>query len=405
MNRSPQIAPTAEEFSLRYAGWRVVFACYLAAVFCWGFGLYGHGVYLAELNRLHGWSATTISGATTAFYFATAAMVVFVSDAIARLGPRVVMLTGAACFACAMALLAVIVAPWQLYGVYLIMAAGAATMHVGAISNVVGLWFDRRRGLALSLALNGASSGGILVTPVLLLAIASFGFAAALTGAALAFVVLLMPVLALWTGRPAAVASQDRAPPAPVAWTRRRALRSPAFWSVAAPFAIALTAQVGFLVHQVAFLQPILGRAEAGLAVAVLTAAAIAGRFVLGAVAHRVDIRRFSAWSLVSQAAALAAMILTAHPAALYAACAVYGLSAGNLITLPSLTIQREFESASFGMLVGLSWAICQFTYALGPGLLGALRDSSGSYAVPIALCLALKLAAAALVLLRPKPD
>ena len=34
----------ADEASPRYAGWRVVLACFLAAVFCWGFGLYGHGV-------------------------------------------------------------------------------------------------------------------------------------------------------------------------------------------------------------------------------------------------------------------------------------------------------------------------------------------------------------------------
>ena len=52
------------------------------------------------------------------------------------------------------------------------MAVGAATMHVGAISTVVGLWFDHKRPLAISLALNGASSGGILITPPLVLAIA-----------------------------------------------------------------------------------------------------------------------------------------------------------------------------------------------------------------------------------------
>ena len=52
----------AQESSPRYAGWRVVLACYLAAVFCWGFGLYGHGVYLTELHRLHGWPTALISG-------------------------------------------------------------------------------------------------------------------------------------------------------------------------------------------------------------------------------------------------------------------------------------------------------------------------------------------------------
>jgi MFS family permease len=394
-----------DERSPRYAGWRVVGACYLAAVFCWGFGLYGHGVYLAELNRLHGWSTTQISSATTAFYLLTAALVVFISNAVGVIGPRRVMLIGGACFGGAVALLAVITELWQLYLVYLIMAVGAASMHVGSISNVVGLWFDRQRGLALSLALNGASSGGILVTPALVLAIAHYGFAKAMLGSALLFAAILLPVIALFIDRPrsAARAASDPAPAAVAAWTRRSALRSPAFWSVAAPFAMALTAQVGFLVHQVAFLQPALGRAEAGVSVAVLTVAAIVGRLMLGVVAQRIDVRRFTAWSLASQAAALLAMIWTGEPAALYAACVVYGFSAGNLITLPSLTIQREFEAASFGMLVALSWAITQFTYAFGPGLLGALRDWSGGYAVPLAFCIVLKVLAAALILVGPR--
>ena len=45
------------ESSLRYRGWRVVFACFVMATLCWGFGFYGHGFYLAEMRRLHGWPA------------------------------------------------------------------------------------------------------------------------------------------------------------------------------------------------------------------------------------------------------------------------------------------------------------------------------------------------------------
>src|SRR5215510_155775 len=143
-------SPSIDESSLRYPGWRVVLACFLAAVFCWGFGLYGHGIYLTELHRLHGWPTSLISGAVTGFYLLTAAFVVFISDAIARLGPKLIMLGGMLCFGSAVALLAVINAPWQLYFAYMLMAAGAATMHVGAISNVVGLWFNRKRPLAIS---------------------------------------------------------------------------------------------------------------------------------------------------------------------------------------------------------------------------------------------------------------
>jgi MFS family permease len=397
------------ETSLRYRGWRVVLACFAVALFCWGLGLYGHGVYIAELNRLHGWSTALISGAVTLFYLVTAILVVFVNDAIARFGPRRVMLTGACCFGAAVAALALVTAPWQLYAAYLVMAFGAATMHVGAISNVVGLWFDRQRGLALSLALNGASSGGILVTPLLVLAIAQFGFSDAMLGAAALMAVVLGPAIMFWIERrPAhrldALAGTARAAaPSRATWTRRRALQSLSFWSVVVPFTLGLTAQVGFLVHQFPFLQPVLGRTQAAMAVAMLTVAAIAGRFVLGALAPRLDMRRFAAVSLASQAAALAVMTATTDSIALLAACVLFGLSAGNLITLPSLVIQREFEAASFGMLVGLCWAISQFTYAFGPGLLGAIRDLTGSYAVPLAICIALDVLAAALVLLRPR--
>jgi MFS family permease len=393
---------SADEASPHYAGWRVVLACYLAAVFCWGFGLYGHGVYLTELHRLHGWPTAYISGAVTVFYLLTAALVVFVSDAITRLGPRLVMLIGACCFGSAVALLAVIAELWQLYVAYLLMAVGAASMHVGAITNVVGLWFDRQRGFALSLALNGASSGGILITPVLVLAIAHYGFSNAIVGSSIVMAVILLPAILLWIDRPATAAAHAKSTPVAAAWTRRSALRSTKFWSVAAPFAMALTAQVGFLVHQIAILQPTIGRAQAGFSVAALTVAAIAGRFGLGAFAKRLDLRRFTAWSLTSQAVALLAMAATSNTTALIAACVLFGLSAGNLLTLPSLVIQREFDAASFGMLVGLSWAISQFTYAFGPGLLGVVRDVTGGYAAALGICIALELAAAALILLRP---
>ena len=178
-------------------------------------------------------------------------------------------------------------------------------------------------------------------------------------------------------------------------------MRSVAFWSVAAPFALALMAQVGFLVHQIAFLEPALGRTAAGSAVAVLTVTAIIGRLALGAFTLRLDLRNVTALSLPSQAGALLAMPQTTDPTLLLAACAVFGLSAGNLISLPSLIIQREFEAASFGMLVGLSTAIGQFTYGLGPGLLGIVRDASGGYGASLALCMALEITAAVVILLR----
>ena len=87
--------PALDQSSRRYAGWRVVGACFVMAMVCWGFGFYGHGFYLAELQRLHGWPASLISGATTAYYLFSALLVVFVNDAIRWLGTRAFVLVGA----------------------------------------------------------------------------------------------------------------------------------------------------------------------------------------------------------------------------------------------------------------------------------------------------------------------
>ena len=175
-----------DETSLRYPGWRVVGVCFAMAVVCWGFGFYGHAFYLAELRRLHGWPTAVISSATTAYYFISAVLVAFISDAVRRLGARACVLIGAGSFAASVAALPFITEPAHLLGVYLLMAVGWATMSVGAITNILGLWFKAKRGLAISLALNGASFSGVIVVPGLVLLTGIAGFAPAmLTGAAL----------------------------------------------------------------------------------------------------------------------------------------------------------------------------------------------------------------------------
>jgi cyanate permease len=111
--------------------------------------------------------------------------------------------------------------------------------------------------------------------------------------------------------------------------------------------------------------------------------------------------RLASAISFISQAVALAVIINSRNEMLLIAACAVFGFSVGNLITLPSLIVQREFDPRSFGVLISLITAINQITYAFGPGVVGLLRDASGSYTLPFYGCIALELIAAVLIMIR----
>ena len=379
------------------AAWRVVFACFLSAVFSWGFGFYAHGTYLVELQKAHGWSTGFISSVVTAHYVLGALLLPRIAEAIGRFGPRAVFLAGLFVTAAALMLLPSVTEPWQLVALYLVMAPGWNATSVAPIAATIGQWFDRKRGLALNLALSGATVAGLLVAPVLLAAIPRMGFADAerllvaigivVAGGAVALFVRKGPL----SPKPAAVGQSRLAP-----------LRQWRFWSISAPFAFVLVAQVGFLTHLVPLTA---GRSgiDPGLAVGINAVMALVGRVVLGFVIDRLDPRAASSISFLVQVGAIAVLAYAEQPLVVYGACAVYGFSVGNNITLSPLIVQREYTADEFPAIVALSTAIVQILYAFGPGLLGVLRDGFGGYGVPLAVCMALNLMASGLILFRPR--
>jgi predicted MFS family arabinose efflux permease len=396
---------TIDETSIGYDGWRIVLVCFLLATFGWGLGFYGQSVYVAELHGLRGWPASLISSGTTFFYLSGAALVAFVSEAIRAFGPRKCLIAGTIAMAAAAVAIGQVREPWQLYAANAVLAFGWAGTSLSIITNTLGLWFDKKRGMAISLALNGASFGGIAGVPLLVAAIGYFGFSGAMIAAAAVMIVLMVPVILIFVGRPplhssanAAAAAADAPSPTQI---RARAFRDISFLSVSSAFALVLFAQVGFIVHLISFLDSVIGRERAAIAVALLTAMAVVGRVLFSTVIDRLNQRLASSLSFVSQAVALAVIINVHNDIVVIAACALFGFSVGNLITLPSLIVQREFDPRSFGVLVSLITAINQITYAFGPGVVGLLRDASGSYSLPFYSCIFLELTAAVLIMIR----
>lgn len=392
-----------DESSLRYRGWRVVLACFLMAFFMFGFGLYGQGVYLAELQRGHGWPGTLVSAASTFSFLLTSVLVIFTDDLLARIGLRSLILCGLSALGVSTVLLAVMQTPWQLYLAYALMSVGWTGMGTVVIATVLNSWFDRRRGLALSLAFNGATCGGIVLVPLLLSLSRSIGFRAAMLAATMAMVVLVLPVVVTFIGWPAGMAPGGRPSGGAAPTQSRKALLvNAAFWTMVLPIAIALLAQMGFIIHQVTFLEPLIGRSAAGLAVTLMAAMAVVGRLSLGLFVDRLDPRLACAASMTSQAAALFVLIQSTSPTVLLVCCAVYGFSIGNMITFPPLIIQREIGSTAFAAAMGLGTSISGIVSAFGPGIIGLVRSLTGNYTTAFALCVVLDLVAAGIVLWRP---
>jgi MFS family permease len=402
---------------LSYHGWLVVAAAFLVALYGFGLGFYGPGIYLVALTTLHGWPISELSSAITTYYVLGATLLFFwVGPLFDRHGARKVVVMGTVAMACGVVLLAFVTQPWHVYTAFAVMSVGWATMSGAAINIIVAPWFDRRRGLALGWALNGASAGGIIIAPLLTFLTARFGFAFAMVSVSASMLGILIPVaMAVLRSRradeydPVEHAADPHAAPQSRTTSDAKAsnfrlstvLRTGVFISISVPFALGLTAQVGFLIHQVGFLSPTIGTVAAGWAVSLTTFAAVLGRIASGYIADRFDRRPIACTNFIVQMLGMAVLATATAPAMLYLGCALFGLGVGNTTSLPGLLVQQEFPKQHFSRIVSLVVAINQFSFAFGPSLLGQLERAEGSYTTGLLACLLME-GLAALIVISP---
>ena len=393
-----------------YHGWWVVFCTFVMALYGWGLGFYGLSLYLVALNKIHGWSPATISAGITFFYISGAFLVMQVGDAIQKRGARIVVLAGAGLMGLGVMGLTIIDRPWQLYQAFLVMIPGWAALGGAAINTIIAQWFYRRRGLAASLALNGATCGGLLFAPAFAWAIDTLGFAKACAAAVVIVLATLWP-LAAFALRPRRPEEHDAGDgddasvePAGPPRSRVQFLSEPHYLTMVGAFSLGLLAQISFIAHQAAFLEPTLGLKEAGLVVSVTALSALVGRFSVGLVIDHVDRRGATSANLAVQVVGMIVLLSTSSVFGLYLGCILFGFGVGNLITLPGLIVQQEFPRRDFARGVSLNVAITQLVAATGPSILGVLYGLSGDYRTSLIACLVLQVAAAVLVLVRPGP-
>jgi len=395
-----------------FFGWKIVVVAFVIAFFAFGIGFYSLGIYLVALNARHGWPIAFISLAITVYYVLGASLTAFVGDAFERFGPCRVVSVAVGALGLGVLALPLLERPWQLFVAFGVMAVGWAATSGAAINTLVAPWFDRKRGLAVSIAMNGAAAGGVVIVPLWATLIAARGFATAALVMVGAMMLIVLPLIARYLhrgpevmglrpdGAMAGPGDPARRPETMPALPRRELLRSIHFWTISAPFALGLLAQVGFITHQVAYLTPRLGAERAALTLSLTTLAAILGRLATGVFIDRVDRRLACAANLAVQAVAVVTMIGWPSPSVLYVACALFGLGVGNMTTFPGLVVQVEYPKEHFSRVVSFVVAINQFTFAFGPGLLGAIRDWSGSYTAALAVCVGCEVVAAIVIVM-----
>lgn len=374
----------------RFYGWRVVAAAFVLAIFGWGVGFYGPPVYLQAVREARGWSLSLISAAITVHFLFGAFVVANLPALHRRFGLPRVTLAGAIALALGVFGWAVVTVPWQLFVVALLSGAGWVTMGAAAVNAIIAPWFVRARPAALATAYNGASIGGVIFSPLWVAAIgfAGFALAAAVIGTIMVVIVaVLCATVFARTPQLMGLAPDGDAPSAPakpITSAQARPLPGRLLWrdrrflTLAAGMALSLFAQIGLVAHLFSLLVPALGAPAAGLAMGGATAAAIAGRTLVGwLMPAGADRRLVACVSYVVQIVGSLLLIAAAgqNVPLLLLGVLLFGAGIGNATSLPPMIAQTEFVKEDIGRVVALIVAIGQGSYAFAPAVFGLIRD------------------------------
>ncbi len=369
-----------------FYGWRVVGAAFVLAIFGWGLGFYGPPVYLHAVREARGWPLALVSTAVTVHFLFGAIVVANLAGLYRRFGVANVTKAGALALGAGIVGWAVAVEPWQLFLATLFSGAGWVAMGAAAVNAIVSPWFVRSRPAALAMAYNGASIGGVVFSPLWVAMIGQMGFPAA------AATIALVMAIAVWAladrilsrtpermgllpdgDGPGAAAAVSRSPTQGL-----RLWRDFRFLTLSAGMALGLFAQIGLIAHLFSMLVPALGAGMAGLAMGGATAAAIAGRTLVGwSMPAGADRRLVACASYAVQVAGSLVLLAAggADVALLLVGVLLFGAGIGNATSLPPLIAQVEFAKADVPRVVALIVAVAQGAYAFAPAVFGLVRE------------------------------
>ena len=284
-------------------GWVIVGAGALMGCVAIG-AMFSLAVFLQPMSDATGWSRTGISTAMT-LDFLTMGIAAFGWGALTdRFGPRVVVLAGALLLGLGIVLSsrATSLIEFQLiYGVLVGVAAGA--VFAPMMVTVTG-WFDKHRGLAVSLVSAGMGMAPMTISPFAQWLISSYDWRTAQLVIGIMAWVLLVPAALLVRRAPAA---DSAAPGVPAeggeGMKLGQALRSPQFIVLSLTFFCCCAAHSGPIFHTVSYALACGIPAMTAVTIyGVEGLAGLGGRILFGLLGDRFGARRVIVAGLMVQA-------------------------------------------------------------------------------------------------------
>jgi cyanate permease len=292
------------------------------------------------------------------------------------------------------------------------------------IYGALNSWFVARRAFVTAIA-NLAQMAGLVAMPLIAhLAMRQEGWRAGwLAIGVTVLVVGFVPTWLLMVRRPEDVGliPDRRAPdpalatpgsaevPAPLvepAFTRREALRTPAFWLLSLYTLAVFPVQAGISLHQAPYLiERGLSPAVAATIVSTFSLLSAASSLGFGLLTRRIGVRIALVLAAVFLGVSALLMLGIGTPWHGYAAACCFGLGIGGVLTVLPIAWADYFGRQSFGAIRGVALTVQVTAQASGPLLSGLLRDVTGDYFASLLFFAVLSLLGALVGLLARPPS
>jgi MFS family permease len=281
----------------------------------------------------------------------------------------------------------------QFYCFYVLL--GCCVGGVGPIpyGSLVSHWFDRLRGLALGLTMLGIGVGAVIMPSLAQALIARFGWKTAYSILGALALLICSPVVACLVKErsedlgllPDGISvNTDSIADVRQGLTAREAWRTRDFWLMAFAFTLVSASVQGCVVHMVPMLSDRnLGTQAAALGSSLIGAAVMIGRIGTGYLLDRTFAARLAS-ILFAVAASGIALLWLGNRTGAFAGAFLVGLGLGAEVDLIPYLASRYFGLRNFGKVYSSLFAAFALAGALGPLIMGAGFDRTGSYNGPL---------------------
>ncbi len=363
---------------------RIVIVSFLSVFIIFGIRL-SFSVFFAEFVLVEGWSNEAAAAVFSLNMLVFAATAPLAGIALDRWGPRPVFALGVCLMTAGLWLSSRANSLSDLllsYGV--VEGIGLGITGLGPVASVVAGWTTpARRGRALGIAFAGTGLGSLLFVPLANLLIENFGWRDAYLALSLVCLVILLPLMVFGLRRPpAALSRQNQSRRARLNW--RALLRSPVFWTLMMAAVMTMGPVRSLTVHQIAYMESAGVERAAAANVVGLAGLLTSGFFVgLGWVSDRfgrATAYAIGAAGLFGAVGMLVVIRAVDAPLALILYALFFAMGEGARSSQTTALASDVFQRQGLGLINGLVGGLGGLGAALGPWLVGRLRDESGSY-------------------------